>query len=421
MITTDALESAELAVLGLVLVTSGQIIDDIDLSPDDFYEPKRADLYALMVSMWGQGHPVDAFTLADANPDETAFLYSLTSTTATPSSAPYYADIIRRHALRRRLAIAGAQLGAIDATSDAAAVADDARRILDDAIRDAGNRVRFVGDILPEVIERMESKHVFTPSPWETLNTRIGGFRPGAVYVVAARPGVGKTVVAAQIATCLADHGNVAFASLEMTGEELVARLVSERLRINVGKIKNARMESPDWAKFAAGRADVESLRVAIDDRSGVSASDVRGFARSVARRGPLAGVVVDYMQLMVSKQRMDRHLQVADFSRQLKIMAKDMRVPVVALSQLNRNSESSAVAVPKLSDLRESGAIEQDADVVMLLRREGEFPSESLVIDVAKNRHGETGEVRLHWDGGYSRVVEWDHRDDRAFSDGTR
>jgi replicative DNA helicase len=113
-------------------------------------------------------------------------------------------------------------------------------------------------------------------------------------------------------------------------------------------------------------------------------------------------------MQLMTSRQKMDRHLQVADFSRQLKILAKDFQVPVIALSQLNRNSENSALAVPKLSDLRESGAIEQDADVVMLLRREGDYPSESLIIDVAKNRHGQIGEVDLHWDGQHSRAVEW-------------
>lgn len=409
---TDTQTAAETAILGVVLATSGQVIDELDLTGDDFYDPHRGDLYDLMVQMWGSGRPVDAFTLSEANPDKSAFLFSLTDTPATAGSAPYYADIVRKNALRRRLASVGAALAVTDANMDAAQIAERARALVDQAIGDTGNRVRFVKDILPDVVERMESKHVFVPSPWPTLNTRIGGFRPGAVYVVAARPGVGKTVVAAQIAARLAQEGNVAFASLEMTGDELVARLVSERLRINVGKIKNARMESPDWERFAAGRDQLEGLRIAIDDRSGVSASDVRGFARSVARKGPLAGVVVDYMQLMVSKDRMDRHLQVAEFSRQLKILAKDFQVPVVALSQLNRNSEASEQRVPRLSDLRESGAIEQDADVVLLLRREGDFPSESLVVDVAKNRHGETGEVSLHWDGGYSRVTEWDHRD---------
>ena len=405
---TDTLEAAELAVLGLVLSTSGKIIDELELVGDDFFEPDRGDLYTLMAGMWADGHPVDAFTMSEANPKHAAFLFSLTSTPATVSSAPYYAEMIRKHALRRRLAAAGAGLAAIDATLDTAGVAERARELVDNAIGLTGQRVLFVKDILPDVVERMEAKHVFIPSPWESLNRAIGGFRPGGVYVIAARPGVGKSVVAAQIAAKLAEHGNVAFASLEMTADELVARMVSERLRISVGRIKDARMTTHDWEVFARGKSTLEALRIAIDDRSGVAASDVRGFARSVMRHGHLSGIIVDYMQLMVSKQRMDRHLQVADFSRQLKIMAKDMHVPVIALSQLNRNSEASTLAVPKLSDLRESGAIEQDADIVILLRRDGEFPNERLIMDVAKNRHGETGEVDLAWDGVHSRAVEW-------------
>lgn len=406
------IQTAEESILGTVLVSSGTVLDDLTLTGDDFLEPARGDLFDLMVGMWREGKPVDAFTLSEANPEHAAYLFTLTSHPAAHSSAGYYADIIRKHSLRRRLAAAGAGLTSLEG-DDPATLAERARALVEAAIGDAGNRVMFIRDYLPEVIERMESRSVFVPSPWPTLDDKIGGFRPGAVYVIAARPGVGKSVIAAQIAARLADDGNVAFSSLEMTGEELVARFVSERLRINVGKIKNARMDVRDWDTLSRGRGELEALRIAIDDRSGVSASDVRGFARSVARTGPLAGIVVDYMQLMTSRQRMDRHLQVADFSRQLKIMAKDLQVPVIALSQLNRNSESTLLAVPKLSDLRESGAIEQDADAVFLLRREGEFPNETLVVDVAKNRHGETGEITLSWDGGYSRAVEWNHRDE--------
>lgn len=408
----DVAEENERAVLAAVLASSGAVIDDLALTGDDFHDPKRGDLFTVMADMWAQGKPVDAYTLAEANPTEAAFIYGLTDWHGSVASAAFYADIVRKHALRRRLAAVGAVLAQVNENDDAAAVAERARQLVDDAIGATGQRVLFVKDILPEVVERLGAKDVFVPSPWPTLNMKIGGFRPGAVYIVAARPGVGKTVIAGQIAAQLAEHGNVAFSSLEMTGSELVSRLIAERLRINVGRIKDARMNELDWDAFRQGRQRLEALRIAIDDRSGVSASDVRGFARSVSRVGPLAGVVVDYMQLMTSRQKMDRHLQVADFSRQLKILAKDMQVPVIALSQLNRNSEQSSVAVPKLSDLRESGAIEQDADLVMLLRREGEYPSESLIIDVAKNRHGETGEVNLHWDGQFSRAVEWNHRD---------
>lgn len=407
----DVVAEAELAILGVVLMTGGKVLDEIDLAGDDFYEPKRGDLFDAMVSEWGQGRPVDAFTLSEKRPADAAWLFSLTDTHAVPVSAPYYADVIRKHAIRRRLAAVGAGFAALEGT-DPAEVADAARAAVEAAIGTTGVRVRTVRDILPGLVDRMNDQGVFVPSPWRSLNGFIGGFRPGAVYVIAARPGQGKTLVAGQIAAHLAQHGWVAFSSLEMTDEELVARFVAERLRINVGHIKDSRMDVRDWDRLARGRHELDQMQVAIDDRSGVSASDVRAFARAVARKGPLSAVVVDYLQLMVSRDRMERHLQVADFSRRLKILAKDLHVPVIALSQLNRNSEATSLSVPKLSDLRESGAIEQDADVVLLLRREGEFPNESLVVDVAKNRHGQTGDFRLVWDGGYSRAVEWDHTD---------
>jgi replicative DNA helicase len=283
-----------------------------------------------------------------------------------------------------------------------------ARQLVDDAAGTQKSQVRFVRDIIPDVLERMNTKTTFVPTPWPTLNAAIGGLRPGAVYVVAARPGMGKTVIAAQLATCLAQTGMVAFSSLEMSEDDLVSRLISERLEIMVGKVKDNRMAPRDWDIFNSRRPELDDLNIAIDDRSNIAPGDVRSFARSVSRHGKLAGIVVDYMQLMTSRSKMDRHLQVSEFSRQLKIMAKDMHVPVIALSQLNRQSESRMDGIPKLSDLRESGSIEQDADVVILLRREGEYPSEELILDVAKNRHGETGIVQLAWQGEFSRAVEW-------------
>jgi replicative DNA helicase len=361
-----------------------------------------------MIQLRRAGKPVDQQTMSVANPAEAAFLWSLTDYVPAKSSGGSYAEIVQRHGLKRRLARVGAEIAALESNLTIDELAESARALVDHAVGTLQTGVRFVRDILPDVIDRMSGTASFVPSPWQSLNFAIGGFRPGAVYVVAARPGVGKTVVAAQIAARLAEEGNVAFASLEMTAEELVARLISERLQISVGRVKDSRMTERDWQVLRDGRGRLEDLNIAIDDRSGVSVSEVRGFARSVSRKGRLSAVVVDYMQLMVSKQRLDRHLQVADFSRQLKIMAKEMQVPVIALSQLNRNSEASSLAIPKLSDLRESGAIEQDADVVMLLRREGEAPSERLIIDVAKNRHGKTGEVDLAWEGMFSRAVEW-------------
>jgi replicative DNA helicase len=410
------IKDAELAILGVILTTNGRALDDITLTGEDFYEPRHGDLFTLMSGERAAGRPVDAFTLSEQVPAEAAFLFSLTSAPTSAASATFYADIIARHALRRRLASAGAALSALEGNLDTSEVADRARQIVEEAIGVTGSQLRFVRDVLPAVMERPAGETVFVPSPWPSLNNAIGGFRPGAVYVVAARPGVGKTVIAAQIATRLAEEGNVAFASLEMTAEELVARFVSERLQISVGHIKDAKLTPHDLEKYRTRRGVLDNLNVAIDDRSGIAPSDIRTFARAVSKQGPLAGIVVDYMQLMVSKSKQDRHLQVAEFSRQLKILAKDLQVPVIALSQLNRNSEATTLSVPKLSDLRESGAIEQDADVVFLLRKEGDIEDPTanveLIIDVAKNRHGRTGEIKLRWDGGYSRAIEWNHVD---------
>lgn len=404
----ETLDEAELAVLGAVIATGGKCVDDIALTGDDFREPSRGDLFDRMRNMRMAGKHVDQLTLSEALPKDAAFIWTLTDHAPFAHAVVSYADIVATHALRRRLAETGAALAALDPSLSKAQMADRAVELVDAAVGAQQQKLRFVRDILPEVIDRLQGRETFTPTPWGELNAAIGGLRPGALYVIGARPGVGKTVIAAQLAAKLAQSGLVAFSSLEMTEHELVQRLISERLLIMVGKIKDARMTDRDWELLMTRKTELESLNIAIDDRSGISAGEVRTFARQVSRKGRLVGVVVDYLQLMTSGSKTDRHLQVAEFSRQLKILAKDFQVPVIALSQLNRNSESSALAQPKLSDLRESGAIEQDADVVMLLRREGDELAEHLVIDVAKNRHGQTGEVDLAWQGEFSRAVEW-------------
>jgi replicative DNA helicase len=406
---TEEEDVAELAVLGAVIATGGRALDDITIHGDDFRQYVHGEIFDTMRRMHEAGQHVDSITLIEQMPKHDVLILSLTDHTPFATAVQSYAEIVAVHGMKRKLMAATDGIRGIGmADMTAADMLDEARGILDRMGGTPSTKVRFVRDILPDVIARMNDKTTFVPSPWPTLDAAIGGFRPGAVYVVAARPGMGKTVVAAQVAAKLAQQGVVAFSSLEMSEDELVSRLIAERLAIMVGKIKDNRMTDYDWGLLHSRRSELDELNIAIDDRSNISASDVRAFARSVSRHGQLAGVVVDYLQLMTSRSKQDRHLQVAEFSRQLKILAKDMRVPVIALSQLNRQSESRADNIPKLSDLRESGAIEQDADCVFLLRREGEGASEELIIDVAKNRHGETGEVHLAWQGEFSRAVEW-------------
>lgn len=401
------LVEAEKAILGAVMFTSGECLDDITLTGDDFSDYRLGDVFDVMRGLWRERKPVDLATMTVACPKEQALFIELTDYGYLSYALDTHVELVASDALRRRLGSVAARLNNLDVSLTPAEMADNARKMVDEAIGAEKSRIKFVRDFVPSVIERIESDDLFVPTPWKSLDYAIGGFRPGAVYVVAARPGVGKTVVAAQIAVKLAEQGLVPFASLEMSGDELVTRFISERLQISVAHLKDARMTDRDWELLAKGRSKVDGLQIAIDDRSGVGVHDIRAFVRSVAREGKLSGIVVDYMQLMVSKDKVERHNQVSEFSRQLKIMAKEFNVPVVALSQLNRNLESRSDSVPRLSDLRESGAIEQDADVVMLLRREGDQPNELLVVDVAKNRHGQVGEVELAWDGSFSRALD--------------
>lgn len=360
-----------------------------------------------MLSMRNQSKHIDMVTVMDAVPAQQAFIATLTDHAPFAYAVDSYAGIIANHSMRRKLSAVAAGLNQLEQGMTVDDMAERARALVDNAVGESKAKVKFVRDFVPSVVSRIKSDDLFTPTPWKSLDFAIGGFRPGAVYVIAARPGVGKTVVAAQCAVALSQNGLVPFSSLEMSGDELVTRMISEQLQISVSHLKDARMDQRDWDKFDAGRGRIDGLQIAIDDRSGIGPGEVRSFVRTVSRHGKLAGVVVDYMQLMTSKAKLERHNQVAEFSRQLKILAKDFQIPVIALSQLNRNVENRAESHPRLSDLRESGAIEQDADVVMLLRREGQEMDERMIIDVAKNRHGHTGEVELSWNGIFSRVEE--------------
>lgn len=410
------LPTAELAVIGAAIVSNGTVLDDIALTGEDFNDARLGELFDVIRGMREKGLHIDAMTLASANPNQAAFIWSLTD--AAPSTHGFaveaYAEIVAAHGMHRRMQSIAAGVQGFTAEMTPEQMIERLLGMVDDAQGERKAQVRMVRDILPGVVERMQSNATFTPTPWPSLNEMIGGLRPGCVYIVAARPGVGKTVIAGQIAAQLAQHGLVAFSSLEMSEDELVSRLISERLSISVGKVKDNKMTERDWEIFSRDRSMLENLNIAIDDRPGVTATEVRAHAKAVSRLGTLSGIVVDYMQLMTSTSKSDRYLQVDEFSRQLKTMAKAFHVPVIALSQLNRKVEDRLDRKPRLSDLRESGSIEQDADAVFLLRREEndghtfENPNESLWIDIAKNRHGETGEVELSWQGRYSRAVEW-------------
>lgn len=392
------------------------------VAPEDFLDPIHADIAAAIRALAIEGRPsgsADVLHQLDTAGKindrlNQAYIVGLAKVPAVAAYVDSYAQKVGNFGQRRRLVMAAARIEDIANGYDGEDLRERALKELD-GIESNQSRLRWIADILPDVIaglDRSNGQTTFAPTPWPKLNAGIGGFRPGAVYVVAARPGEGKSVVAGQCALELAKHGTVAFSSLEMSDIELLSRMISAQLQIPQESLKNARMSDHDWHLLNQGREQVSALQIAIDDRASVTVDDIRAHARQVARKAPLAGIVVDYMQLAAERQGKNRYEQVTNISRSLKVMAKDLHVPVIALAQLNRQAEERGY--PIKSDLRDSGAIEQDADVIMLLHREEipnpyATPDERLIIDIAKNRHGELGTVTLDWQGAFSRALHMD------------
>jgi len=399
------------AFLAAVISTNGVALDEANLRADDFAEPMHGAIFEAAQKLRAESRPVDLVTLASKLPKTYGpTLAELLGYSSLAYNVDAHAEIIRNEGARRRVVAAGAAIAALGPDLSAAELADQAQAILETAVdRSSTASYKFVRELLEDVLVSISEDTTYVPSPWRALNAALGGFRPGAVYVVAARPAVGKTVIAAQIATALAEQGAVAFASLEMSASELVQRLISERARVNVANIKHNRLTDRDYELIRNRREALEKLSIAIDDRTNVSPADVRAFVRALRRRHDVSGVVVDYLQLMSSRSKASRYEQVTEFSRQMKVLAKDFEVPVILLSQLNRKVEDRAGGIPQMSDLRESGGIEQDADAVILLRREGEDPNERMILDIVKNRHGREVEVELDWQGYFSRAVDLD------------
>lgn len=407
----------EVAVIGLAM-HSRDVLDDID--PEDFGDLRHRALIRLMRDMARKGEATDAMAMSRAylRIDETerrgidgAYLFDCLQAAPQRTLTGQYVRMVADAATARRLeAVFARGLQMLSENQPASEVAELARGAIDSANK-ATAKIRPIGDIVDGVLDDLEKPARAYPSPWPELNEKLVGWRHGALYVVGARPGVGKSIVALQAAIGLAEHGWVAFNSLEMPENEIVVRAISQMADVALGRLQGVsdsttRLDSRDWDRISRVRPKLGDLKLSIDDRSSATIMDIRSHARSLARKGPLAGVVVDYLQLMSTARgdRRPRHEIVAEYSRELKVMAKEMGCPVIALSQLNRASEGRQDKRPILADLRESGAVEQDADVVLLLHVPEEDATDMDML-VGKNRHGVLGPVRLTRRGEFARV----------------
>lgn len=410
------LRQSEAIVIAKAAASGGEFIDEIELEADDFMTTEAALAFEAMKRMLADGTPIDPMSVGIEEPRAEQYVWRTTS--LATHAAHWHADRVHDAGIRRRLAAVAARIQQSVGDMEIGSLIDSARRGIDDAAGLRRAPLTYVGDLIEQVVADAERPRRVYPGPWDGLNDILGGgFRPGALYVLAARPGIGKTAIALQLAAALADAGPVAFSSLEMPKEELVRRIISQGVRMPHHLLERGQPMPDIWkAKIEDWNLSAPHA-IAIDDRGTVVMSDIRAFARSVRRpSGRIVGVVTDYLQLMSGPSGASRYEIVTENARQFKLMARELDCPVILLSQLNRNPEQRMDKRPTLSDLRDSGAIEQDADVVMMLYRDPDFEQAPvgqvplpvpLELSVLKNRHGPTLVHSLYWEGSQMRAYD--------------
>jgi len=424
---------AEQSVLGGMLLSKDAIADVVEvLRGGDFYKPAHQTIFEAVLDLYGRGEPADAVTVAAELTKRNEmgriggapYLHTLISSVPTAANAGYYARIVAERAIMRRLVEAGTRItqmgyadtGEVDQVVDRAQAeiyAVTERRTSEDYVPLAEIMEGTLDEI--EAIGSRGGSMVGVPTGFADLDQLTNGLHPGQLIVVAARPGLGKSTVALDFARSASiKHGltSVIF-SLEMTRNEITMRLLSAEARVGLHHMRTGSLGDDDWTKLARKMSEVASAPLFIDDSPNMTMMEIRAKCRRLKQRHDLKLVVVDYLQLMSSGKRVEsRQQEVAEFSRALKLLAKELELPVVALSQLNRGPEQRTDKKPMLSDLRESGSIEQDSDLVMLLHREDAYERESprageADFIIAKHRNGPTATVTVAFQGHYSRFVD--------------
>ncbi|MFZ4810017.1 MAG: replicative DNA helicase [Ilumatobacteraceae bacterium] len=422
---------AEESLLGALLLSRDVVgqVAEAGLQIDHFYKPAHQHVYASIRGLMASGQPVDVVTVADElrrnglleEIGGAAFLMELQNATPAISNANRYSKIVQDTAVLRRMIAVASDIAELAYTEP-----DDVTKALDEAetkmFEVAEDRVidstRALGDLLTVAMDRLQETYdrgdsiTGTATGFNDLDEILSGLQPSTLNIVGARPAMGKTAFGLGIATHVAMTAKkpVLFFSLEMGHAELTQRILGSEARVDSQKLRTGRLIDSDWTKIgkAINRLEVPLL---LDDNPRVTVMEIRAKARRMkARYGGLALIVIDYLQLMSgSTSSENRQLEVSEISRGLKILARELEVPIIALSQLSRNLESRGDKRPMLADLRESGSLEQDADVVMFLYRDEIYNRESpdkgaAEVIIAKHRSGPTGLVRLVFNGAYTR-----------------
>lgn len=425
---------AEQSVLGGMLLSKDAIADVVEqIRGSDFYKPAHEAIYDSILDLYGRGEPADAVTVSDELTKRgdigriggVSYLHTLISMVPTAANAGYYARIVRERAVLRRLVEAGTRIVQLGYATDGGDVDDIVNNAQAEVYAVSERRTtedyHKLGEVIGGTLDEIESAGhrgegmIGVPTGFADLDRLTNGLHPGQMIVIAARPAIGKSTLAldfARAASIKHNQASVVF-SLEMSRSEITMRLLSAEARVPLQKMRTGQMGDDDWQKLAAIQGKLTEAPLFIDDSPNMSLMEIRAKCRRLKQKHDLKLVLIDYLQLMSSGKRVEsRQQEVSEFSRALKLLAKELEVPVIALSQLNRGPEQRTDKKPQMSDLRESGSIEQDADMVILLHREDAYERESprageADLIVAKHRNGPTDTITVAFQGHYSRFVD--------------
>ena len=416
-------EEAEQAVLSGVCLRPDLLQELVDqLRPVDFYVPAHRIIFGAFVALCEQNTPVDEVTVFDWLVSHSqleaaggaAYLGELSRAVVSGANAVHWAKIVRDKAMQRALIDTSAQIisNCYDASKDVPTLLDESERAIFSISERANSKTfssssELVRSVFDELLARYNNKSVTTgvPTGYMQLDKMTAGLQPTDLIILAARPSMGKTAFALNVAmrAALSGGATVAIFSLEMSKESLMDRMLCAWGRVELSRVRRGFLEDDDWAKLSASADALSQAKIFIDDTAGLTPLALRARCRRLKAEHGLDLVMVDYLQLMHSSRNDSRELEISDISRNLKALAKELKVPVIALSQLNRKVEERTDKRPVLSDLRESGAIEQDADLIMFIHREDAYNKKDdhqktgiAEIIIGKHRNGPTGTVKL-------------------------